>query len=82
MCIGIPGRIIEIAGWNAVADAGGATREINVMLVDGVAPGDYVIIHAGYAISKIDEREADDILSTLQEITERYAVDTRGDSRK
>jgi len=63
MCLGIPGRIvafIDPTGHLAKADVSGVTRTINVGLVlpDGLAIGDWVLIHVGFAMSKIDEAEA------------------------
>ena len=70
MCIGVPAKIVEVDGWNAVAEMGGASRPINVMLVEGVTPGDYVLLHAGYAISKVDEAEAAQILDLMEQMAD------------
>ncbi len=61
MCLGIPGQIIELVDANdqlARADVSGVTRVINVGLLeeDQARPGDWVLIHVGFAMSKIDER--------------------------
>jgi hydrogenase expression/formation protein HypC len=63
MCLGIPGRIVEFTdptGQLARVDVSGVKRLINVGLVspDGLGEGDWVLIHVGFALSKIDEREA------------------------
>jgi hydrogenase expression/formation protein HypC len=63
MCLAVPGRIIEIEGVSAKIDFGGVTREANLMLVPEAAIGDYVLIHAGFAIQRLDEAEA---LETLK----------------
>ena len=58
MCLAIPAKVLEKHGDTAKVDFGdGTTREINIALVD-VAPGEYVIVHAGFAIQVLDEAEA------------------------
>ncbi len=73
MCLAIPGRIVEMVdGENHLAkvDVGGVRRNVNIgMFEDGeVNIGDYVLIHVGFAMSKIDEREAEETLRLLKEI--------------
>ncbi len=64
MCLAIPVQIIEILDGNrALASAGGVLREIDTTLVDDLQVKDYVILHVGYALSRLDEDEA---LQTLQ----------------
>jgi hydrogenase expression/formation protein HypC len=65
MCLGIPAQVVEPLGDGlARADVGGVRREISVALVDGpVEPGDWVLIHVGFALGRIDEEEA---LATLK----------------
>ena len=58
MCLAVPARVIEIDGDKAVADAMGNRWEIRITLTPDVTVGDIVLIHAGYAIAKIDEDEA------------------------
>ncbi len=75
MCLGIPGRIIELREGAAlpsgVVDFGGAQREICLAYVDGhVAVGDYVIVHVGFAISRIDEEEARKTYAVLEAMQE------------
>lgn len=63
MCLGVPGRIVEVDGWTAVVDFFGVRRTVRLELVDQpVAVGDYVLNHVGYAIRRIPE---DDIAGTL-----------------
>ncbi|HEY5994395.1 MAG TPA: HypC/HybG/HupF family hydrogenase formation chaperone [Gallionellaceae bacterium] len=60
MCLAIPARIEELTGdGNAVIDFGGMRKEISLALVDDAAVGDYVIVHAGYALQKLDQEEAE-----------------------
>jgi hydrogenase expression/formation protein HypC len=70
MCIGFPGKIISVDQDNfAVIDIGGTRREVCLDIVDeDVAPGDYVISHAGYAIHRVDEVLAKEKLDFLKEL--------------
>lgn len=63
MCLGVPVRIIKKKNKEAVAEFKGLKRKISLQLLDGVKIGDYVILHAGFAIQKLDKREA---LKTLK----------------
>ena len=64
MCLGVPGRIIDVNGLVATVDFWGIRREVRLELVDQpVAPGDYILNHVGYAIRRIPE---DDIGGTLE----------------
>ncbi|HEU5099885.1 MAG TPA: HypC/HybG/HupF family hydrogenase formation chaperone [Roseiflexaceae bacterium] len=77
MCLGIPGQIVEIiddANQLARVDVSGVKRNVNIALVrsEGIAPGDWVLIHVGFAMSKIDEREAKLTLDLLREMGETY----------
>jgi len=67
MCLAIPGKVIKIEGEHAVIDYGGISRKANITLVD-VKVGDYVIVHAGFAIQKLDEKEAIETLNTWKEL--------------
>lgn len=58
MCYAIPAKITKICKDNAVADYGGIIKKINISLVSGLAPGDFVLIHAGFAIEKLDRKSA------------------------
>lgn len=71
MCLAIPGKIVEITDEEnhiAKVDVGGVRRGVNIGMLDDVEVGDYVLIHVGFAMSKIDEREAAETLRILQEI--------------
>ena len=75
MCLAIPGKIVEIVDAEnhiAKVDVGGVRRNVNVGMLeeDDVRIGDYVLIHVGFAMSKIDEREAEETLRMLKEIGE------------
>jgi len=64
-------KVIEINGYLGMAEVGRVKREINLMLLDDVKIGDYVIVHAGSAIQKLDEAEAEKTLSLLREMVEK-----------
>ena len=71
MCLGAPGQITEISGTTAIVDFWGVRREVALDVVDEeVAVGDYVLVHVGFAISRIDEIEASEIFSLLKEMSE------------
>ncbi len=68
MCLALPVRVIELKdGDRAVVDAGGVRKEVSVALVDGLAAGDYVILHVGYALTRLDPAEAERTLATFAE---------------
>ncbi|WP_299179435.1 HypC/HybG/HupF family hydrogenase formation chaperone [uncultured Neptuniibacter sp.] len=69
MCLAIPVRIEEILDQEtAIADIGGVRKEINVALITDLAVGDYVIMHVGYALNKIDPQEAEKTLALFAEL--------------
>ena len=71
MCLAIPGRVVEIVdevGGIAKVEVGGVRRNVNVALLDAVRVGDYVLIHVGFALSKVDEHEATKTLRLLEEL--------------
>lgn len=68
MCLAIPAEVLEIEGNTAQVDFGeGVLRKVNVMLVDAKV-GEYVLVHAGYAIQVIDRKAAEETLSMWEEI--------------
>jgi hydrogenase expression/formation protein HypC len=75
MCLAIPGRIVEVvdeANRLAKVDVAGVQRNVNVGLLDSVGSGDWVLIHVGFALSKVDEDEALATLRLLQQMGEAY----------
>ena len=69
MCLAIPARVVEIQdGDNAVVNLGGVKKEISLALVEGVGVGDYVIVHVGYALNKLDPEEAEKTLALFAEM--------------
>ena len=59
MCVGLSARVIAVEDDIALVDASGARREVSAELLDDLEPGDYVMVHAGVAIAKISEEEAE-----------------------
>ena len=77
MCLGIPGQVVEFVDSNdhlARVDVSGVTRIINIGLLEGehLQAGDWVLIHVGFAMSKIDEQEASLALASLQLMGQAY----------
>lgn len=68
MCLGIPVKIVEQRGTIGIGEIGGVKREVDLRLVDDVRVGDYVILHAGFAIQRLDEQEAKESLRLLEEV--------------
>ena len=68
MCLAIPSKIIHINDQMGTIDVDGVRREASLLLLDDPREGDYVIVHAGFAIHKIDEAEALESLRTLREV--------------
>ncbi|RWX73132.1 MAG: [NiFe] hydrogenase metallocenter assembly protein HypC [Candidatus Methanosuratincola subterraneus] len=70
VCLAVPGRVTKIEGEKAEVDIGGIRREASLELVSdqGVKIGDYVLIHTGYAITKLDEAEAREILKAWRDV--------------
>lgn len=73
MCLGIPGRILEINNGEGVAragrvDFGGIVKDVSLAFVPEAAVGDYVVIHVGFAIAKLDEAEARRVFEYIAEL--------------
>ena len=72
MCLAIPSEIVEIREKMATVDVSGIRREISLLLLpEEASVGDYVLVHAGFAIHKIDRGAAEDALKLINEIAER-----------
>ncbi len=70
MCLAVPVRVLQIDGQKALVELGGLARQASIMLVPDVQVGDYVLLHAGFAIQKLDEREAEETIRLFAEMTE------------
>jgi len=80
MCLGIPGRVVEVHDDRGLAmgvvDFGGVRREVCLAYVaDQVRPGDYALVHVGFAISRIDEAEARRTFEALREMSQLDELD-------
>ena len=86
MCLGVPGRVIDVNGLLATVDFWGVTRQVRLELVDQpVAPGDYILNHVGYAIRRIPEDDIQETLALYEELLKAseaddlMAADVRGE---
>lgn len=75
MCLAIPGRIVTISDADSLmrpgkVDFGGVIKDVNLCYVPEARPGDYVIVHVGFALSVVDESEANRVFEYLREIGE------------
>ena len=68
MCLAVPMKIIKKDGHCAIGEAGGVSREINLRLLEDARIGEYVLVHAGFAIETIDEHEAEETLKLMAQI--------------
>ena len=69
MCLAIPARVVELLpSQQAVVDLSGVRKQVSIALVDDAQLGDYVIVHVGYAIGKIDPEEAERTLALFAEL--------------
>jgi hydrogenase expression/formation protein HypC len=77
MCLGIPGQVVEVtdaANRLAKIDVNGVQRTISIRLLDGqpLAPGDWVLVHVGFAMARIDQHEADLTLAAVKQMGQSY----------
>lgn len=77
MCLGIPGQVLDVTGvaaHTAAIRVSGARRVVDVSMVEdeGLAPGEWVLVHAGLALTKISEREALETLALQQELSDAF----------
>jgi len=70
MCLSIPGKVIKISGDSAEVTVGGTIVNIGIQMVEKLKVGDYVLVHAGFALQIIDEKEALITLQLLREMNE------------
>ncbi|MBK7662638.1 MAG: HypC/HybG/HupF family hydrogenase formation chaperone [Sterolibacteriaceae bacterium] len=75
MCLAIPARVVELRPCErALVEVGGVRREVSVQLVDDVQPDDYLIVHVGFALSKLDPAEAAQTLALFEQIAAHLAA--------
>ncbi len=72
MCLSLPAKVIEIHGDMADVSVGGALFRAGLQMVEDVKPGDYVLLHAGFAIQKINQEEAEEMLHLLEEMENSF----------
>lgn len=70
MCLAIPLKIVSIKGKMGIGELGGVKRKVSLILLDKVKVGEYVLLHAGFAISKIETKEAEELLQLFREMNE------------
>ncbi|HOK99394.1 MAG: HypC/HybG/HupF family hydrogenase formation chaperone [Bacteroidales bacterium] len=75
MCLSIPAKVEKIEGNEAIVNLSGNRLKAALDLLDNVKEGDYVLVHAGYAIQKIDEVEAEETLRLIRELEEDMSND-------
>lgn len=81
MCLAIPACLKSVdANGNALCDIGGIEKEISVALIDDPKPGDWVIVHVGFALNKIDEKEAQATLAALKAVGADKALQTTAEA--
>ncbi len=88
MCWAVPARVIEVDGDLGKVEVEGTVREVGLQLIEGASVGDYVLVHAGFAIQKVDEDEALKTLALFEELheharqTDRATGDAAEDQRQ
>lgn len=83
MCLAVPGRIVSVSGNDPLlrvgrVDFGGAIKEINLAYTPEARPGDHVLVHVGFAMTVIDEAQAERILGDLRTIAEQAGLAAEG----
>ena len=73
MCLAVPVKVLKIDGLLAMVELGGLSRQASLMLLPDTQVGDYVILHAGFAIQKLDEMEAEETIRLFNEFAEKTA---------
>lgn len=68
MCLGIPMKIESLTGEFAWVESGSLKRKVNIQMLSGLKRGDYVMVHAGFAIEKLDPKKAEETLRIIDEI--------------
>jgi hydrogenase expression/formation protein HypC len=68
VCLAVPAKVIEVSGTKARVDLGGATHQADLTLLGKVEIGDYLLLHAGFAIARLDAKEAEETLKIFREM--------------
>ena len=69
MCLAVPMRVVVVEGTNGTVELGGVEQPVNLLFTPDVSPGEYVIVHAGFALERLDEDEARHTIELLNELT-------------
>jgi hydrogenase expression/formation protein HypC len=83
MCLAVPVKVLQVDGLKALVELGGLARQASIMLVPDTQVGDYVLLHAGFAIQKLNEKEAEETIRLFAEMAEGvtdYSQSSRGES--
>ena len=70
MCLAIPMKVVEVRGNKALVGQGGVSREVRIDFLEGVKPGDFLLIHAGIAIERVRPEEAEETLRLIRKIAD------------
>ena len=87
MCLSIPGKVISVEGDMAKVSVGGAEYNASLQLLEDINPGDYVLVHTGFAIQRISKEDADETMKLLSELAdvhdqiEREEAEGKGDKK-
>ena len=82
MCLAVPVKIVEVNGDKGMAELSGTRREVGLQLLDDVKKGDYVLLHAGFAIQKLDREEAKKTLDLWEEMIAAGSEDRKDSTRR
>jgi len=72
MCIAIPGKVIEIYDYEALVDFGKVQKRVNTSLIEDIRINDYILVHAGYGVEKMNEQEALDTLDVFKMLCDDF----------
>jgi hydrogenase expression/formation protein HypC len=68
MCVAVPMKVVEIAGTDCLAEIGGIRKKASLLAIQGVNVGDYILVHAGFAIEIVDPTAAEETLKIMREL--------------
>ena len=77
MCLAIPGKVISIDGNTAMVDYGGVRKKASLLVLPDVKVGDMIMVHAGFAIAKVSEQEAQETIDAFEMLDEAIAQDRK-----
>ena len=79
MCLGVPARVIRVDNDQALVTIGEIEYQANIGLLEEVRPGDFILLHAGFGIEKVDPEEAEETIRLIREIEKYNPVEQNGD---